>query len=204
MFIDLTYARFKQIKLANPTTQIYYLQTGAFPNPVGYQAILGDTDQFICYIQDAADVADFVANFLAAGIVVSSTYDGISHVAPIIRTGTLQTGSLTTTTSTANQVVLTYTIPAGITLYLGMVHLMGHLSVTPGSANPINLGTMSLESPAGTKLFTVDLAHPDFRGILLPLPEPFPIPSGTVLRMVCTPAAATSTLWRVNFGGFGR
>jgi hypothetical protein len=32
--------------------------------------------------------------------------------------------------------------------------------------------------------------------------EPIPIAAGTVIRVVCTPAAATAMTWRANLGGY--
>lgn len=118
------------------------------------------------------------------------------------KTNVLKTATLTTTAVTADQVVLTYTVTAGKTFYLEYIHASAKLTNLPGSANPIALGILSLESPAGTKLWTAPFIGPPFDSDRLPFGEPIPFAAGTVIRMVTTPAAATSTQWFGNFGGY--
>ncbi len=120
------------------------------------------------------------------------------------KTNVLKTGSLTTTTTTADQVVLTYTVTTGKTLYLQYLSL--DVRLTAVSATATVLGSISLETPSGTKVIThttvnpttsqVDRIHP------YSFSEPYPIASAVVVRVVCTPAIVTSTLWIANFGGY--
>jgi hypothetical protein len=119
---------------------------------------------------------------------------------PLSVTKVMQTGSLVTTAVTANQVILTYTVTTGKTLYLQYLKIDTRL--TTFAATATNFGFASLESPAGTKLITQMQSG---AGITLHPPYTFdniPIPSGTVIRVVCTPAATTSYTWQVNFGGY--
>lgn len=119
------------------------------------------------------------------------------------KTNVLRTGSLTTTLTTADQVVLTYTVTAGKTLFLQYFTLMARLTALSATASV--LGTMSVETPSGTKVFTTSFTNPTvslIRPTVIVVAEPIPIPAGTVLRMVCTPAAVSSMLWIANFGGF--
>lgn len=117
------------------------------------------------------------------------------------KTNVMQTGTLVTTAVTADQVVKTYTVTAGKTLFLLYVSVNGRL--TTFAATATNFGECSLESPAGTKLLTTMLAG---SGIgdrdYLPFNEGVPIAAGTVVRLVCTPTAVTSMTWRGNFGGY--
>jgi hypothetical protein len=207
MFIDITYARFKALKVTNPLSQIYYFQTSVAPNPNQYQAILGNTDQFFCFIQAAADVTDFETNYLAGGIVVSSITDGVSAINPTIdiRSNVLKTGTLTTTTVTADQVILTYTVTAGKTLYLEYFNVTCTLTVAPTNFNtPVIFGTSSLESPSGTKDMTWRFMGPQPQQHDSTFSEPIPIAAGVVIRAVTTPGITTSLTWIVNFGGYER
>jgi hypothetical protein len=136
-------------------------------------------------------------------MVISSNQSAIP-VTPISSIGTrvMLTGTLVTTATTADQVVLTYTVTSGKTLFLQYLTLSGYVTTafTTGQA----VGTISLESPAGTKLIThnfvaqtvgaINKVEQAFNGI--------PIPAGTVIRVVTTPSAVASRTWVANFGGF--
>jgi hypothetical protein len=118
------------------------------------------------------------------------------------KTNVLKTGNLVTTAVTADQVILTYTVTAGKTLYLLGASVQSRLTTYATTAT--NFGTASLESPAATKLNTQLMAH---AGVIWPppsllFPEPIPFAAGTVLRWVCTPAAATSMTWQANLWGY--
>lgn len=113
-----------------------------------------------------------------------------------------KTGSLVSTATTADQVILTYTVTTGKTLYLLGWDVAVRLTTIGTTAT--TFGTASLENPSGTKLNTRILAGP---GVVSPpsqitLPEPWAISSATVIRIVCTPAAATSYTWQGNLWGY--
>lgn len=118
-------------------------------------------------------------------------------------TNVLKTGTLTTTAVTADQIVLTYTVTAAKTFFLTYIIMYGRLTVLAATATI--LGAISLETPSGTKVLTLDDVNPttselEFNPIILPVP--IPVAAGVVVRVVVTPAAATSMLWRANFGGY--
>jgi len=113
-----------------------------------------------------------------------------------------KTGNLVTTGSGADQVILTYTVTAGKTLYLQYIDVTARLTTYATTATLF--GTASLENPAATKLVTAMIAN---AGVINPpyhkeFSEPIPIAAGTVIRIVCTPAAVTSFTWQANFGGY--
>lgn len=115
----------------------------------------------------------------------------------------LKTGSLVTTAVTADQVVLTYTVTALKTFYLAYLVMYGRLTAVSATASI--LGAISLETPSGTKVITLDDTNPttsevEFNPITFS--QPIPIAAGTVVRVVVTPAATTSMTWRANFGGY--
>lgn len=119
---------------------------------------------------------------------------------PAAGTPILKTGTLVTTATTADQIVLTYTVTALKIFYLQYVSMSGYRTTLPGNVNPIWLGAMSAETPSGTKIITVDRFHAPSNDA--PFALNVPISAGVVIRVVVTPSAATSTTWRANFGGY--
>lgn len=120
------------------------------------------------------------------------------------KTNVMKTGTLVSAATTADQVVLTYTVTTGKTFYLSYWSYEARLTTL--SATGAILGACSMESPAGTKLETHTFTNGtteivDRFGPVQPA-EPQPIASATVIRIVCTPAAATSTTWLASFGGY--
>ncbi len=112
-------------------------------------------------------------------------------------------GTLTTTNTTANQVVSTYTVTAGKTLYLQEWSWSVRLGTMAATAT--NFGLISLETPSGTKINTDNLASGN--GAVAPVihagpSEPMPIAAGTVIRIVVTPAANTNMVWTANLVGY--
>lgn len=118
------------------------------------------------------------------------------------KTNVMKTGNLVTTATTADQVILTYTVTTGKTFYMTYMTVTARL--TTYAVTTTLFGTTSLENPSGTKLITTDIAH---AGVVNPpfsifFSEPIPIPSATIIRIVCTPDATTSMTWKANFGGY--
>lgn len=140
---------------------------------------------------DIIDVSDRAARLLGAISLGQSSG----------KTNVLKTGNLVTTATTADQVILTYTVTTGKTFYLE--YLSVDCRLTTFATTATWFGAASLESPAGTKLITNDLSG---AGAVTRNPyvfsEPIPIASGTVIRVVCTPGATTSYTWKANFGGY--
>lgn len=112
-------------------------------------------------------------------------------------------GQLTTTATTADQVVGTHTVTGGTTFYLTHVS-MNVTSTTPANNNSDNViyGTMSFQIGGTNAIIRRFACAPGVGGSVWTFSEPLPIAAGTVLRIVCTPAAATSFIWDGNFGGY--
>jgi hypothetical protein len=109
----------------------------------------------------------------------------------------LLTNALTTVAVTADQVVQTYTVTAGKTLYLQGFEIASVLSAFAVAVT--DFGSCSLESPAGTKLWTQEIVGPG-QGLRSDIfAEPIPVQAGVVVRLVCTPTTAASRVWRANF-----
>lgn len=135
-------------------------------------------------------------------IVAISPNNGVSLGTSIGKTLVMKVGSATTTSASADQVLLTYTVTGGKTFYLEYFDVACRL--TTFAATATNFGDASLESPASTKLYTQIISGtgvtPSPIGQILA--EPIPIAAGTVIRIVCTPSTTTSYLWRANLGGY--
>lgn len=139
-----------------------------------------------------------IANIMARAEIAPVS---VSLGTAVGKTTVMKTGNLVTTAITADQVVLTYTVTSGKTFYINYYTV--NVRLTTYAATATNFGACSLESPAGTKLWTELMAN---AGVLIPqgpaMTEPVAIPSGVVVRIVCTPAATTSFTWQGNFGGY--
>lgn len=119
---------------------------------------------------------------------------------PVRLANVFQPGTLVTNTTTVNQVVATYTVPVGRTLRLqgwdGSVRLsngnnthsyFGSISLRVGASN---LWTRALTGSGKDMAdFVIGSNPPEF-------------PAGTVITIVCTPAANTSFTWRANLIGY--
>jgi hypothetical protein len=117
------------------------------------------------------------------------------------KTVVMKTGNLVTTATTADQVILTYTVTSGKTFYLQYLSIDARLTTYATTATWF--GAASLQSPSGTKLITDDLSGSG--AVTMPpytFDEPVPIASGVVINVVCTPGATTSYTWKANFGGY--
>lgn len=120
------------------------------------------------------------------------------------KTLVMKTGSLTTSATTADQVILTYTVTAGKTFYLQHLDISARLTVL--SATAAILGLASVETPSGTKVYSYTFTNATTQTVdrtpAHDYGEGLPIAAGAVIRVVVTPAAATSMLWVANLGGY--
>lgn len=117
----------------------------------------------------------------------------------------LKTGTLVTTATTADQVVLTYTVTAAKTFYLEYLSIDCSLTAAPTNFNtPVVFGSISMETPSGTKDITWRFMGPNPQQDHITFSEPVPVAAGVVIRVVVTPGIATSLTWIANFGGYER
>lgn len=138
-----------------------------------------------------------------AGAASSTPIGAVSLGNNLGKTNVLKTGSLTTSAATADQVVLTYTVTAGKVFYLNYLLMQARLTTLSATASV--MGTWSLETPSGTKVLTIDETNATTSHdvpYMVCFPEPIPIAAGVVVRIVVTPAAATSMKWQGNIGGY--
>jgi hypothetical protein len=200
----ISWTRFKALKTSNAAFTIYYTQVAASPNE--YIATLGNQSQCQCDILAPADVTDFETNYKASATAVITPNDAFSllDAAILLPTNVLKTGSLVTTAVTVDQVVLTYTVTAGKTFYVKYIDMSG-AQTTPAGGTSTILGTISMETPSGTKTITrrfiggggVPTDH-----VTIPFDDSIPVAGGVVIRVVVTPSSTTSMTWIANFGGY--
>lgn len=138
-----------------------------------------------------------------ASVTTGGTIGAVQLGSSTGKTNILKTGSITTTAVTADQVVLTYTVTGGKTFYVEYVCF--NVRLTTLSATASILGTESLETPSGTKVYTDTYTNPTTSHIepnCVYFGEPIAVAAAAVIRCVTTPAATTSMLWLCNFGGY--
>jgi hypothetical protein len=181
------------VRVVNPTTQTGLAVTSNGDNPTDILRV-GGASLSLGQKAMSASIPMVLASDQSAVPVVNSITG---------KTRVMQTGVLVSVATTANQVILTYTVTAAKSFILAYLAINAYRTTLPGNTNPIFLGNVSLESPAATKLFTWPMFHaPNNGGLVLPTDEDLWFPASTVIRVVVTPAAATSTTWRANFGGY--
>lgn len=146
---------------------------------------------------------------VAPGVVTSSPTANVSLGNSQGKTLVAKTGSLRTTATTAGQVVLTYTVTTGKTLYLtgGNAIAKSTVPMSAFSSGQNPGGNIWWETPSGTAIssYTVVFTTAYFTTPPMELPrlqEPAPIPSGTVLRAVVTAETTQPIQWIANFIGY--
>lgn len=141
----------------------------------------------------------FISQVNAGTMASSSQYFGASGKLSVLKTGSKETSD-----TDANQVVFSYTVTSGKTLYLQYFSLQARRLNTSATASI--LGEASIELPSGTKVFTQTMTHPSDSITQIPavvsFSEPVQVPSGTVIRIVASPATANNVLWIGNIGGY--
>ena len=115
----------------------------------------------------------------------------------------LKTGTLASTANTADQEILTYTVPAGKTFFLSYIE--ANVRLTTFATTATNFGPVSFRRN-GTKLLTFICAGPGVLNspVYVELPDALPFQAGDVLTVVTTPSAATAFTWESNIAGFLR
>lgn len=113
-----------------------------------------------------------------------------------------KTGALTTTATTANQTVLTYTVTSGKTYFVEAIEIETRLTTLSATASILGTCSWTISGVAqNTFNFTNHTVEEVDRVVLSPA-APIGVASGTVVSVVCTPAATTSMLWQGNVMGY--
>jgi hypothetical protein len=111
-----------------------------------------------------------------------------------------KTATLVTTSNNNDQVILTYTVTAGKTLYLEGFDWKTAKTTVDTTAS--TYGTISLETPSGTKIQTWIARDAGTDSFARAFAEPLPIPAGAIIRFTVTPTNNTSYTWVANFVGY--
>lgn len=112
----------------------------------------------------------------------------------------MSSAQLTTTTTTANQVIVTYTVTAGKTFYLQYFDCEVHL--TSGAATATSFGNCTLQINGANVYTMMAQGNGQLSIQSQSLSEPLPVAAGQVVQWVTTPSAVTSFGWNANFGGY--
>jgi hypothetical protein len=120
---------------------------------------------------------------------------GVNNKTPIMINGVL-----TSSTTATEQLVCSYTVPAGMTFYLQYVD-MSVLFGAP-TLTPTLHGYSLLESPAGTTLYHMYSDNQTMNPVGREFSEPIPFSSGSVIRITANPYTTTLRYWVGNFGGY--
>lgn len=126
---------------------------------------------------------------------------------PVFGRPVFKTGTLASSANTADQVILTLEVSPNKDFVLE--YLSVSVRLTTAGTTATAFGTVSLEAPSGNKLLTWDLAGAGVgNGAYLELGEPLTIVGNSngkaVVRVVCTPSAATAFTWNGNLVGYER
>lgn len=169
----------------------YCIDTAGFPAIVIDPAIF--TSGTVTYQYDVGQQAN-----KSCGNGVQAVSLGNSN-----KTVTMKTGNISTTATTANQVIVTYTVPAGVTFYLEYFRCTANTEAAAVTATAF--GSCQLQI-GGTNVYQ-DWLHGDGENgysIGESVGEPIPVPAGTVIQWTTTPFATTAFFWYANFGGYYR
>jgi len=170
-----------------------------------------DYQLFVGFNGDALPVGSTMAVQIADGTnpaqkmaVASDGSIPVSIEGAALKTAVLKTSQLTTTAVTANQSILAYTVTAGKNFFLEYIDLQGALTAVSATASV--LGTVIVQV-AGVTVYTGRFVNPTTsdagsQSIRLMMGEPIPLPAGTVIAILVTPAATTSMAWTANLGGY--
>lgn len=124
----------------------------------------------------------------------------------VTKTLVMKTGSLVSTSVTANQGILGYTVTAGKTFYLIYIDLQGRFTAPSGTSSVLGTVVFSI---GGVNVYQASFVNPTTgdsgsQAVRLMFSEPLPVAAGVALLAAASPAAATSMTWIANFGGYER
>lgn len=121
---------------------------------------------------------------------------------PAVGTNACTSGTLASSATTADQTIVTYTVTAGKTFFLGTLLLNARLTTFATTAT--NFGVASL-MVNGSKIVTFSvIAGPGVLNspIFMEPGWALTFAAGDVVKVVCTPAAVTGFTWDASLIGF--
>lgn len=182
-----------------PATQVVSQSTASSLNATVAQSTAANLNATV--VQATAANLNTTALLTTMAAATSNPTGVVSLGNSLGKTNVMKTGTLSSSATTADQVILTYTVTTGKTFYV--TYLKWQARLTTYAATATNFGPISLELPSGTKVITEEIFNAGIDGCyILQFPEPVPVASTTVIRVVCTPSAATAFKWAASFGGY--
>lgn len=119
---------------------------------------------------------------------------------PVVNQNIIKTGALTSTATTADQSILSYTVGAGKTFQLGF--LQANVKLTTFATTATDFGFLSLRQN-GVKIATFMMCGPGTLSNPIVMEfDSLPFQAGDVITVVCTPGAVTSYTWEANLAGY--
>ena len=114
----------------------------------------------------------------------------------------LVAGTLASSAVTANQVILTYTVPAGKTLWFQF--LEANVMLTTFATTATAFGVIGLQVNGLLRSNFTVVAGPGVLNtpLYLEVQDSIPFQAGDVLTVVCTPSAVTPFTWEANIAGY--
>lgn len=111
-------------------------------------------------------------------------------------------GTLNTTAVTANQIILTYTVPPNKTFYFQYLEINVMLTTFAQTATAFGVAKL-FQNGLPLSVFTV-VAGPGVLNtpLYVQMSDSVPFQSGDVLTVVCTPSAVTPFTWEANLAGY--
>lgn len=192
--VEVSWADFKTFKTRDSFTTLYVsFPQGTTPETYIYVAYGASTAfYFKCQINVAADVTDFETSFKASAAEVFSESEALGkNKIPITKTG-----SLTTSSVSSLQTVLSYTVPAKQTFhceqwFVGRINSgTAEMTIAQLQINGTPVDGRSNASLAGSPYFEGRYAHP------LPLAV-----AGDVITVKVTPNGVSSTTFGARLVG---
>lgn len=120
---------------------------------------------------------------------------------PVVGSNVYKSGTLASTAATANQVIVTYTVTTGKSLFLTAIS--ANVRLTTAAATPAAFGTASFQvNGVSVVTFTAVAGAGVAQIINLGPCQPLAFASGDVVQLVCTPSATTPFTWDGAFIGF--
>ena len=159
-------------------------------------------------VSGTISVSNFPATYSVTGAFWQATQPisgTITALPSTTATNGWSTGTLSTSTTTADQTIVSYTVPNGKTLLLNGADVSciatGILGNILALVTVQNLGLTSLVID-GTKIWTGQLAGlTQDRDRTQSVANPIPVPAGLIVKIVCTPGITTLLRWIGNIEG---
>ena len=153
-----------------------------------------DIGQLILAVNGASYAAQSAAVAAQAAATAAEAVYNVS-----IGTATFVQNFLITTATTTDQLVASYTVPAGHSFYLSYAEIEGFYSSWTSAVNNYGVAHLSIN---GAHIHASRIAGQGTDKTSITLSPSAKFASGTVIEWFVTPASTTSTEWYGNLAGY--